>query len=128
MCGVYGHERAHADDSRGIYELSWKPRLTLADSRNENIVVAGFSCRHQVGRFGNRRPRSSGICAATRAPPSLSQFDVGPCRAKDSETLEITKQLGSVQGRFRARSIDLSNPLGSDDQRRKIYSDDFTPG
>ncbi len=55
MCGVFGHERAHVDESRGIYELSWKPRLALADSRNENIVVTGFSCRHQVSRFGTRR-------------------------------------------------------------------------
>ena len=53
MCGVYGHEQAHVDESRGIYELSWKPRLDLAASRDENVVVAGFSCRHQVKRFGN---------------------------------------------------------------------------
>jgi Fe-S oxidoreductase len=55
MCGVYGHERAHIEESRGIYELSWKLRLDLAESRDERIVVAGFSCRHQVKRFGNRK-------------------------------------------------------------------------
>jgi FAD/FMN-containing dehydrogenase/Fe-S oxidoreductase len=55
MCGVYGHEQAHADESRGIYELSWKPRLDLAESRDEHIVVAGFSCRHQIKRLRNRK-------------------------------------------------------------------------
>lgn len=55
MCGVFGHEQSHADESRGIYELSWKPRLDLADAQNENVVVAGFSCRHQINRFQDRR-------------------------------------------------------------------------
>ena len=57
MCGVYGHERAHVSESRGIFELSWQPRLTLSETRGENVVIAGFSCRHQVGRFGNHHSR-----------------------------------------------------------------------
>ncbi len=55
MCGVYGHEQAHVGESRGIYELSWKPRLELAEAQDEHVVVAGFSCRHQVKRFGNSK-------------------------------------------------------------------------
>jgi Fe-S oxidoreductase len=51
MCGIFGHEKTHCDESRGIYELSWKPRLALAEKRHEKIVVTGFSCRHQIKRI-----------------------------------------------------------------------------
>ena len=54
MCGVFGHEKAHAAESKGIFELSWRPQLIEAQRRGEAIVVAGFSCRHQSKRFGNQ--------------------------------------------------------------------------
>jgi Fe-S oxidoreductase len=53
MCGIFGHEKTHCDESRGIYEMSWKPRLALAERLHEKIVVTGFSCRHQIKRFDN---------------------------------------------------------------------------
>ena len=57
MCGVFGHERSHCDESRGIFDMSWSPRLALADSNHETAIVAGFSCRHQVSRFSAYRVR-----------------------------------------------------------------------
>ena len=48
MAGAFGHETAHFDESKGIYEQSWK--LKLADS-DRPIVVTGASCRSQVQRF-----------------------------------------------------------------------------
>jgi Fe-S oxidoreductase len=58
MCGVFGHERVHLDESRGIYDLSWKPRIATSVGREPNslerVVVAGHSCRSQVKRFEGR--------------------------------------------------------------------------
>ncbi len=48
MAGAFGHETAHYDESKGIYEQSWK--LRLADS-DRPIVATGASCRSQVQRF-----------------------------------------------------------------------------
>jgi FAD/FMN-containing dehydrogenase/Fe-S oxidoreductase len=48
MAGAFGHETAHYDESKGIYEQSWK--LKLADS-DRPIVATGASCRSQVQRF-----------------------------------------------------------------------------
>ncbi|GJL62417.1 MAG: membrane protein [Nitrospirales bacterium] len=48
MAGAFGHETAHYDESKGIYEQSWK--LKLADSHRP-IVATGASCRSQVRRF-----------------------------------------------------------------------------
>ena len=57
MCGVYGHEKAHLAESKGIFEMSWQPSLEKAEARGEAMVVSGFSCRHQAKRFGNQRGR-----------------------------------------------------------------------
>ena len=46
--GAFGHETAHYDESKGIYEQSWK--FKLADS-DRLIVATGASCRSQVQRF-----------------------------------------------------------------------------
>ena len=48
MAGAFGHETTHYDESKGIYEQSWK--LKLADS-DRPIVATGASCRSQVQRF-----------------------------------------------------------------------------
>ncbi len=48
MAGAFGHETAHYNESKGIYEQSWK--LKLADS-DRPIVATGASCRSQVQRF-----------------------------------------------------------------------------
>ena len=49
MAGAFGHETAHYDESKGIYEQSWKPKLTAGDGRQ--IVATGASCRSQAQRF-----------------------------------------------------------------------------
>jgi Fe-S oxidoreductase len=49
MCGVYGHEVAHKQDSLGIFDLSWKGKIDRAlDERR--VLSTGHSCRTQVER------------------------------------------------------------------------------
>ena len=55
MAGTYGHEQVNFENSKGLYELSWQPKLAgLAESE---IVVTGYSCRSQVKRLGNLKTR-----------------------------------------------------------------------
>ena len=49
MCGVYGHEAPHLQDSLGIFELSWKRKIDPAQDR-DRVLVTGHSCRTQVER------------------------------------------------------------------------------
>jgi len=49
MCGVYGHEAAHLEDSLGIFALSWKRKIDPAQDR-ARVLVTGHSCRTQVER------------------------------------------------------------------------------
>ena len=51
MAGAFGHETAHYEESKGIYEQSWKVKLSDAD---RPIVATGASCRSQVQRFDGR--------------------------------------------------------------------------
>ncbi len=50
MAGAFGHEAIHYEESKGIYEQSWKPKISLAD-HDRQIVATGASCRSQVQRF-----------------------------------------------------------------------------
>jgi FAD/FMN-containing dehydrogenase/Fe-S oxidoreductase len=56
MCGVYGHEVAHKQDSLGIFELSWKSKI---DSERDpgRVLATGHSCRTQVERALGFVPR-----------------------------------------------------------------------
>jgi Fe-S oxidoreductase len=56
MCGVYGHEVAHKQDSLGIFELSWKHKL---DPQRDaaRVLATGHSCRTQVERVLGFTPR-----------------------------------------------------------------------
>jgi len=56
MCGVYGHEARHLEDSLGIFELSWKKKLEPTTDR-ERVLATGHSCRHQVERTLGFVPR-----------------------------------------------------------------------
>lgn len=56
MAGTYGHELEHAENSRGIYDLSWS-QYTKSGENNVQIVVTGYSCRSQVKRYENYRPK-----------------------------------------------------------------------
>ncbi|MDT0594106.1 D-2-hydroxyglutarate dehydrogenase YdiJ [Glaciecola petra] len=55
MAGTYGHELEHLDNSRGIYDLSWKQTIDLSESTQ--ILATGYSCRSQVKRIDNFRPK-----------------------------------------------------------------------
>nr|WP_136249601.1 FAD-binding and (Fe-S)-binding domain-containing protein [Ningiella ruwaisensis] len=55
MAGTYGHETQHLDNSIGIYNLSWRERI--AQHRPEQILATGYSCRSQVKRMADFRPR-----------------------------------------------------------------------
>jgi len=50
MAGAFGHEAIHYEESKGIYEQSWKPKLRAA-SHGRQFVATGASCRSQVKRF-----------------------------------------------------------------------------
>jgi FAD/FMN-containing dehydrogenase/Fe-S oxidoreductase len=56
MCGVYGHEARHREESLGIFELSWKKKLEPEQDR-ERVLATGHSCRHQVERTLGFTPR-----------------------------------------------------------------------
>ena len=51
MAGTYGHETKHYEESRGIYNLSWKNKIPEDPFLRQNILTTGFSCRSQIKRF-----------------------------------------------------------------------------
>ncbi len=55
MAGTYGHEKANLENSKGLFELSWQPKLDALDS--EQILATGFSCRSQVKRLSEAKAR-----------------------------------------------------------------------
>lgn len=56
MCGVFGHEARHVDESKSIFALSWQPKLSsLAEARV--ALVTGHSCRSQAQRVDGKRRR-----------------------------------------------------------------------
>jgi Fe-S oxidoreductase len=61
MAGTYGHELEQQENSKGIYNLSWKPtidKLTQNEGGEQDVVLAtGFSCRSQVKRYAGQRPQ-----------------------------------------------------------------------
>lgn len=57
MCGAYGHEAVHLDESKGIFEMSWARALPTATEERERVAATGHSCRSQVKRFGGFVPR-----------------------------------------------------------------------
>ncbi len=57
MCGMFGHEAHHRDESRAIYESSWKQQLPSDPEARRRTLTAGYSCRSQVKRFDGDRLR-----------------------------------------------------------------------
>ncbi|MBE1287296.1 MAG: FAD-binding protein [Alteromonadaceae bacterium] len=55
MAGTYGHEVVHLHNSKGIYDLSW--RDAIARFAPEQRAVTGYSCRSQVARYSDGKPR-----------------------------------------------------------------------
>ncbi|SUC26721.1 sn-glycerol-3-phosphate dehydrogenase subunit C [Providencia rustigianii] len=49
MAGTYGHEVVNLENSKGIYNLSWKPAIEKLPL--ERCLSSGYSCRSQVKRM-----------------------------------------------------------------------------
>ncbi|WP_158969792.1 FAD-binding and (Fe-S)-binding domain-containing protein [Paraglaciecola sp. L3A3] len=55
MAGTFGHEESHLAESKGLYEMSWEQAVKKL--RPEQILATGYSCRSQVARFDNFKPK-----------------------------------------------------------------------
>lgn len=55
MAGTFGHEASHLDESTGIYQLSWQQAVEQYSP--EAIIATGYSCRSQVARFEQFKPK-----------------------------------------------------------------------
>ncbi|WP_293750203.1 FAD-binding and (Fe-S)-binding domain-containing protein [uncultured Paraglaciecola sp.] len=55
MAGTFGHEASHLHESTGIYQLSWQQAVSQFEP--EQIVATGYSCRSQVARFEEFKPK-----------------------------------------------------------------------
>ena len=55
MCGFYGHEAEHVEESKGIFAESWAKRLK--GLHPDEVLATGYSCRSQVKRCAGFRPR-----------------------------------------------------------------------
>ena len=55
MAGTYGHEKSNLENSKGLFDLSWQPKL--AELETEQILATGFSCRSQVKRLTELKAR-----------------------------------------------------------------------
>lgn len=57
MCGVYGHEAEHYEESRGVFDMSWGKRMPKDAAAQRRVLAQGHSCRSQVKRFAGFVPR-----------------------------------------------------------------------
>jgi hypothetical protein len=57
MCGAYGHEAEHYEESRGVFQMSWGKRLPQDAGAHGTVLAVGHSCRSQVKRFAGFVPR-----------------------------------------------------------------------
>ena len=57
MCGVFGHEAEHLEESRGVFAMSWQKKLPKTQSDQPQVMATGHSCRSQVKRFAGFVPQ-----------------------------------------------------------------------
>jgi FAD/FMN-containing dehydrogenase/Fe-S oxidoreductase len=55
MAGTYGHEAQNQSNSKSLYNMSWKP--VIEKNRAGQILSTGFSCRSQVKRYEQFKPK-----------------------------------------------------------------------
>ncbi|RRS09834.1 FAD-binding oxidoreductase [Pseudoalteromonas sp. J010] len=55
MAGTYGHELQNQENTRALYDASW--RSHIEETKDEALLATGFSCRCQVKRFSGNKPR-----------------------------------------------------------------------
>lgn len=56
MCGMFGHEAKHVDESKALYAMSWQPKLSSLVEQRVSLV-SGHSCRSQAHRVDGTRHR-----------------------------------------------------------------------
>jgi FAD/FMN-containing dehydrogenase/Fe-S oxidoreductase len=67
MCGVFGHEAEHAEESAGVFDMSWRPALDALDAARDlngalsgepapRPLATGYSCRAQSDRLRGEAP------------------------------------------------------------------------
>ncbi|HEU5074617.1 MAG TPA: (Fe-S)-binding protein, partial [Polyangiaceae bacterium] len=56
MCGAYGHETIHRDESEGVFAMSWARALPESEAERAHVLATGHSCRSQVKRFAGFVP------------------------------------------------------------------------
>lgn len=54
MSGTFGHETAHYQDSKEIYDLSWRDLVNNPEHRGQ-LMATGYSCRSQVKRMDEQQ-------------------------------------------------------------------------
>jgi FAD/FMN-containing dehydrogenase/Fe-S oxidoreductase len=57
MCGVFGHEREHVAESKGVFAMSWQPRIQAQADAPAVVCATGHSCRAQIERHEGFMPR-----------------------------------------------------------------------
>ncbi|EAZ94315.1 FAD-binding and (Fe-S)-binding domain-containing protein [Crocosphaera chwakensis] len=57
MAGMYGHEKEHYENSKGIYHSSWQQHLPEKMDDQSYYLVTGYSCRYQVKRLSGWKPQ-----------------------------------------------------------------------
>ncbi|MDO6711814.1 FAD-binding and (Fe-S)-binding domain-containing protein [Aliiglaciecola sp. 2_MG-2023] len=55
MAGSFGHELIHQQESKGIYDLSWKQAVDSVPQ--QTLLATGYSCRTQVNRYEGFKPK-----------------------------------------------------------------------
>ncbi len=55
MAGTYGHEQTNLENSKGLFQLSWQPKINALVE--EQILATGFSCRSQVKHLTELKAR-----------------------------------------------------------------------
>jgi FAD/FMN-containing dehydrogenase/Fe-S oxidoreductase len=54
MAGTYGHEVQNKENTRALYDMSWK--IQIEKFKDSTLLSTGFSCRSQVKRFEGKKP------------------------------------------------------------------------
>jgi FAD/FMN-containing dehydrogenase/Fe-S oxidoreductase len=73
MCGAFGHERIHREESKGIWELSWGRWLADRAADSDRVLATGYSCRSQAHRFGKlslRHPAAVLLAHLSKSKPA----------------------------------------------------------
>ena len=71
MCGAWGHEARHAEESRGIYRMSWERIVERSAADPEKLLATGHSCRSQVKRMAGQGVKHPAEALLARLGPAV---------------------------------------------------------